>query len=254
MQFLFQKYKIEEDVKPKLNDFFKPLFDLISNYSERIVVGTTNYDLAIETYCNLTGSDYQCVDGFHMSGNSHIWNPNYLNENFDRPGERFVYLHKIHGSLNWTGKSPDLIKYDQIPNFEPESSVKPSTIIAPTLSPKNAYSEPPFQFLLENFSKHLLESDICIVIGFSFRDNYITEHFKEFIDNRKHLIIVSPNCYRDYAENIFNLQNDYSDEGIKEWSTSHARGAVNRHVSFIDLPFDGENNNKTFEKIKNMLK
>ena len=253
MDNLFQTYQIEDEKKPLLKNFFKTLFDLISKYSDSIEVGTTNYDLAVETFCNLPATDYQCVDGFKMVGLNFQWNSKSLNENFEKSREKFVYLHKIHGSLNWQGKDSALRKYGDIANFEPEGSGSPSTVIAPTLSPKDAYSKQPFSFLLQNFSEKLQNSDVCIVIGFSFRDEDISQYFRQFVINKKHMIIVSPSCFRNYAQNLFHLKNDMTDEVIKEWATSHAR-AENRNVSFIDLPFNSDNNKEVFKKIESKLK
>jgi len=252
MQNLFQTYQIEDEKKPLLKNFFKTLFDLISKYSDAIEVVTTNYDLAVETFCNLPATDYQCVDGFAVSGKGYYWNPELFNQNFDPSRGKFVKLYKIHGSLDWQGTGKQIKKLGSIPNFEP-SGATPSTVIAPTLSQKDEYDNEPFSLLLQHFSKKLSDSDVCIVIGFSFRDREISKHFEEYVKNGKHLIIVSPNCHKDYIENLFQTKNVFSNGDIKNFANTHAI-SKNRRVNLIDSPFEGKNDQKIFEDLENYLK
>jgi hypothetical protein len=135
MRYIFETYKIATESAPSLKDFFDTLFSCIDKYSNRIDIGTTNYDLAVETFCNLSGSDHRFVDGFEISGKKYTWNPQVFQK---APTGKLVYLYKIHGSLNWRGKTNNLIKYDSMPSFEDDDALSPSTVIAPTLSPKDA--------------------------------------------------------------------------------------------------------------------
>lgn len=252
MIYLFETYKIAEKEESKLKKFFDGLFGIIYPYSNRIDVGTTNYDLSVETFCNLGGSDYHIIDGFEFIDNHYNWNQKV----FDKTDEKikYVYLHKIHGSLNWVGRDSNIIKHAKIPNFLPiGSNQEYNAIIAPTLSPKDAYEKEPFSSLLKFYSEKLLNSDVCIVIGFSFRDDDITKYFKEFVDKGKHLIIISPSCRSDYVKNLFKLRVDGNDTEINGYANAHAI-SNERHVDFIDSSCDEENNKEIFKKIESALK
>src|SRR5438094_2814630 len=221
MHFLFQNYKIKSEFKSELREFFRNLFCLITKYSDRIDIGTTNYDLAVETFCNSKGSGYRLVDGFEFD-TTYIWRPEVFQQN--NVGEKCVYLYKIHGSLDWTGQNTSITK-DDMPTYRESGGSSANTIIAPTLSPKDAYDKKPFSTLLNLYGEKLLDSHVCIVIGFSFRDSDVSNYFKTFVEKGKHLIIISPSCHRNYVTNLFKLKDEGNEAEMKDIANTHGHSS-----------------------------
>jgi len=50
-------------------------------------------------------------------------------------------------------------------------------LIAPTISPKDGHEKEPFKTIRQKFINYLEIADVCIVIGFSFRDKKVAEPF-----------------------------------------------------------------------------
>ena len=247
MQKLFEKYQIEPNCHSVLNNFYSELFGLLNNYSKRIDVGTTNYDLAIETFCNLNASSYTCIDGFKIEGTKFVWNARKFEETFKRASEQPISLYKIHGSLNWIRDGSAITKTERI-EYKPTKNDTLNVIIAPTLSPKTGSEVEPFKSLFEKFIERLDNSDVCIVIGTSFRDEIIAKKFVDFIEKGKHLIIISPTCYQNYARELYN-QKSIPDLNCTEWAKFYSLEKDGR-VTFIDLSVSPETNNELFSRLK----
>ena len=248
MSYLFHTYKIKEERISDLKEFYSNLFKIIEKYSNPIAVGTTNYDLAIETFCNVGNSDYSYIDGFEMISHRSRFNPPI----FDKPdvSKKIIRLYKIHGSLNWVGNPPHVEKQDRI-GFQVWGGDSPSIIIPPTLSPKDEVE--PFSTLLQRYSEELLNSDVCVVIGFSFRDEHISKYFRKFMDEGKRLIIISPNCRRDYAINLVRGKDNRSTESeINEYADAHSI-SENRKINFIPLSCEVKNNKEILTRLENIL-
>lgn len=100
---IIQRYS---DVKRQLvNDLYKPLFEflfsLVNPAKHCLPIFTTNYDTAIEDFCEANASDYEIVDGFLNRGREFVWSAGKFH-NFSRPsGKRCIVLFKLHGSVDW---------------------------------------------------------------------------------------------------------------------------------------------------------
>jgi hypothetical protein len=106
------------------------------------------------------------------------------------PPDSILYL-KIHGSLDWKENGERIIKTSEEakptdPNFAQ------SLWIAPTLYGKEL-NVPPFDEIYLKFTKELGETDVCLCIGYSFRDKFIKTEFDTFIKSKKKLFILDPN-------------------------------------------------------------
>jgi len=249
MQDLFQKYRWNEDEDDKKAlEFYITLFELVSKYSNKIFLGTTNYDQAVEQACAQSNLKYECIDGFeHYQGDISKWNGKRFTEEFNGQGTP-VYLYKIHGSLNW--------KYDGTGNIEKdnrdirfERGSGTNVLIAPTLSPKTAQTKEPFVTLLSELRDKLNKADVCIVTGFSFRDIHISEIFQEFINSGKDFIVISPTGYLNYCDNLFGEKFN-STEARNAWLRKHRNG---KKLHFINEPVEHENNDKVFGQLLAIL-
>lgn len=249
MQELFKTYRIESTVHPQLRNFYGGLFSLLKKFTNRIIIGTTNYDLAVEDFCRLESSSYTCVDGFKVSGSKFVWMPQKWDEFIAGVTDTPVILLKIHGSLNWINRG-NIEKSDNI-EYSPTNEGQANTIVPPTLSPKDAENIEPFKTILTRFELSLDNADVCIAIGSSFRDDIIAEKLIKFLDLGKHLIIISPSCYENYSRGICQ-QNEISDAECVEWAKAQS-SQRKRKITFINESVNDQTSLTIFNKIENAI-
>ena len=168
-------------------------------------VFTLNYDGTVEAMCEKFEIPF--CDGFSPN-----WNPNYFEE-----GEKArIRLYKIHGSLFWfkTRRS----KYIKLPlkdidirklHYFTDEDIS-ETIIYPLLT-KEVYTGP-FPWLIQQFRNKLLRTNLCIVIGYSFRDDSIRKIIFEQMESNPELwlYLVSPHA-TEVKKAILNLHSDFFD-------------------------------------------
>lgn len=150
-------------------------------------VFTLNYDSVIEN--TLENGNIKYSDGFDP-----FWNTS----SFERNDIQFK-LYKLHGSLYWfTTTKGKLIKVP-IKGLE-ASRIKYITgedltevIIYPTIQ-KIKFSRI-YSFLDYTFTDRLSKSNVCVIIGYSFRDEDITKKLRESIqvNNALWILIINPN-------------------------------------------------------------
>jgi hypothetical protein len=113
-----------------------------------------------------------------------------------------VHLYKLHGSLNWKmhkiygveATSEERRSYD--PNY------LENLLIYPTLSPKENAEIEPYKTIREEFRKFMEAADVCVVIGFLFRDEHINTVFSDFYRRGKSIILVSPSADKNIYANL----------------------------------------------------
>jgi hypothetical protein len=154
---------------------YEPLFDLIFTYvdpSEHCVpIFTTNYDLAIETFCEKPYHKYGLTEGLDtdLSSKMTYWDRSQFDLFSLWEGHQNLVLFKLHGSVDWIRleKSGRIVRapamYDAL-----DSDEYKNTIIYPT-GDKAANREPYFS-AYEYFSRCCEQAELLIVIGYSFRD------------------------------------------------------------------------------------
>jgi hypothetical protein len=182
---------------------YEPLLDLVFGYVDAaehcLPIFTTNYDLAIETYCETAGIKYDLEDGLELDplAKTAYWNRNQ----FDHYGltgyrERHLVQFKLHGSVDWirAEKSGRIVRapamYDLLDSDEFQNA-----IIYPAGN-KAANREPYFS-AYEYFSSCCERAKVLIVIGYSFRDYDALNRLlgaRERNDGLK-IILVSPEAY-----------------------------------------------------------
>lgn len=249
MQELFKTYRIEPTFHPQLQNFYGGLFSLLKKFTNRIIIGTTNYDLAVEDFCRLESSSYTCVDGFKVSGSKFVLMLQKLEEFIAGVTDTPIILLKIHGSLNWINHG-NIEKSDNV-GYSPTNNGQANTIIPPTLSPKDAGNVEPFKTILAKFELSLDNADVCIAIGSSFRDDIIAEKLLKFLEQGKHLIIVSPSCYQNYSRGICQ-QNEISDTECVEWAKAQSSQGK-RKITFINEYVTDQTSHAIFTKIENAI-
>ena len=147
-------------------------------------VFTTNYDLYSEIALDSLGIHY--VNGF-SGGIKKYFNPTIFNyalaERMDLSLgkwsviDNFIYLYKIHGSINWIQdeEQTKLFRVREIQETSFEDLKKKDVImIHPTPLKQNASMGSPYSDLFREFQKKLMRNNnILITLGYSFSDEHI---------------------------------------------------------------------------------
>ncbi len=193
---VFNNYRWEGKYDEDLEQIYNPIFDLLKEYSEEIVICTTNYDKAIENYCEI--KQYWCVDGFKEKFGAYRWCKGEFYYPQKIEGKTYVYLYKLHGSLDWKeNRNEEIIKTHE-EGRPSDPSYKGNLLVYPTLDPKPREAEP-FTSIMNEFIKRIDDADIIIVIGFSFRDKAISDLL---LTQSKKLIIIDGGGMLVYYKNI----------------------------------------------------
>ena len=116
-----------------------------------------------------------------------------------------LFLYKIHGSLTWKKDYESrIVKIPHVENLLESESFSGITLVSPTRTPKDDECIEPFKTLIEKFAERIELCDVCIVIGYSFRDS-LNETFRKFLANDgKLLIVISPTASLDIDKNFLN--------------------------------------------------
>lgn len=183
--------------------FFSQLPPRMSSVLE---VFTTNYDRAVEEFC-ATLRNVQLIDGFAHDEKRRVWewDPSILDTPLTDPRrESTLALYKLHGSLDWR-KTID----GRIEQVRPEEPIGPggarsfeeNVLIYP--GGKAQPISEPFRKLYEVFALRIGAVTRCLVIGFSFRDEYLNVGFTEFLERKNTtLIVISPSATKNVQANL----------------------------------------------------
>lgn len=146
---------------------------------------TTNYDLYSEKALDNIGVLY--ANGF-SGGISKYFNPtifNYayaermdLSQNKWNIIDNFIYLYKIHGSVNWIEDDSATNKLFKIKEIQDASFDKlkdeETLMIYPSPTKQNASLGSPYSDLFREFQKKLMQNNnVLITMGYSFSDEHI---------------------------------------------------------------------------------
>lgn len=199
-EHILKAYSWDFDRDEELVSVYDPVFSALEKATNKITVFTTNYDNAVENYCNMS-NQYSCVDGFAINGSHHKWDErNYSIDGIEHP----VYLYKLHGSLDWKEhKRHGIIKFPS-ETHRGAPNVARDIVIMPTRSPKEEENFHPLNKLFKMFAQNLKEARGCIVIGYSFRDDKINEVLLSFIEKIRIVAVISPTAVEDVKNNLFN--------------------------------------------------
>jgi hypothetical protein len=150
---------------------------LLKTDSYPMVVFTTNYDPAVEDFCEIHG--YGLTDGFEAIGRQDVWDRKHF-YSFDKHDpaiakalEPSVVLFKLHGSANWFKSKGKIILSSPMYTNDPDY---PNVMIYPATN-KVAKDEP--FFTAYDYLQRLLDkAESCLAIGYSFRDYDTLMRFK----------------------------------------------------------------------------
>lgn len=157
--------------------------------SQPLVIFTTNYDLAIEKLHE--GGRVELTDGFNRDKYiKPIWSRDEYDYYQPSGGGEDVVLFKLHGSVDWVS-TPQGIQRVDIPTRNPGGA---KTVIAYPSRLKKEIHEEPFRTNYDYLIACLLHAKLCVVIGFSFRDQEIVEelHLAMELNDELELMIIDP--------------------------------------------------------------
>lgn len=215
--FLLKKC-INEENNSKYTDvldlyalFYKKLIYRDSNLSKTNIF-TTNYDLYTETALDKLGILY--TNGF--SGlveryfNPMVFNYAYaeqmeLSNNKWNVIDNFIYLYKIHGSINWVESNNQnhlfKVKEMQIPDTSGKN-----VMIYPTPMKQVASFASPYSDLFREFQKKLMQDkNVLIVIGYSFSDEHINNLVYQALTIPNFRLIIFQNSDNDNIKKLIEL-------------------------------------------------
>lgn len=168
-------------------EYLRPLLDFAPREPSKdqapLDIFTVNYDNAIEALCE--EHDLPYTDGFGPD-----WGPG----NFKR-GNYCVRIYSIHGSISWyrTRRKRSLVRIPVDPTTQVRYYTDDDTsemMLYPTFT--KAEQAEPYATLLEEMRRRLssTETKTCVVIGYSFRDEYLNELFRNAMHVNRDLLLV----------------------------------------------------------------
>jgi len=195
-RFIREKTIVSED---KI-DYLAPLKEFIGKY-KILDIFSVNYDTCIEQFCKEYGLRY--TDGFEL-----YWHPELFENDYD------VKLYKIHGSVMWY--LTDRGTYVKIPIASKEkdeieliTGETAKTLMVYPMGGKWEYAEPLLE-LIRRLHEGLENTGVCIIIGYSFRDDYIRRIFFEAAQKNKDLTIflIAPDAGKIYDDKLKFIDKD----------------------------------------------
>jgi len=147
---------------------------------------TTNYDLCIEQYSNSKG--IPMTNGFDADPTKTKLIFNINNLNIQREDNR-IRLHKLHGSIDqWiTDKEEIILMPTKQETTIYGDKIRGELLIYP-VQEKYIYQDPYFE-IFHLFQEKLKRTPLCIIIGYSFRDNAVNNIFYNSIKENHQLKI-----------------------------------------------------------------
>lgn len=175
---------------------YNPLLERLCSFGRVLPVFTTNYDWVFESIAAAKNEKVNFIDGFTTgSAMGEHWDQAVF-KNFEPNENRMnLALFKLHGSTSWyKEESPPqrILKYTAEPSMNLPGAR--SVLIYPTQVKDKAVKEDPFKTAYEYLLETLVRTNLCIVIGFSFRDPAIHETFRTALEknSKLKLIVVEP--------------------------------------------------------------
>lgn len=170
---------------------------LESNSPRHLPVFTTNYDTAIEDFVDTAGDEFQLFDGF-STGSRRVWSPDILHQYRAKSAnaQRYrILLFKLHGSSTWRLNTRTR-KYSKESTAEPaaEGSAHENALVWPGLT--KTIKEGPYETHYAYLEECLRHAQLCVVVGFSFRDQVIRDHFTDALAANQllRIAVIDPNA------------------------------------------------------------
>jgi hypothetical protein len=184
----------------KTVEVYEPLFDVLFERllpSQCLTIFTTNYDPAIEDFCQQKHEQYALCDGFEYDRASRqsYWSRSAF-DNFQlEPNKKNIVLFKLHGSVDWVlVKANQKIRRGQAMYDQMDSDAYGNILIYPATN--KIATEDPFYTGYEYFERCCERAKVCLAIGYSFRDYDALTRLRGAVsvNDRLHLLLVGPSA------------------------------------------------------------
>jgi hypothetical protein len=183
--FLLDKCKNEANNKayPDVLDLYKLFYKKLiyrDNNLSKTNIFTTNYDLYSESALDTLGVLYcNGFSGFvERSFNPAVFNYAFaeqmeLSNNKWNVIDNFIYLYKLHGSINWI-ESEEQNHLFNVREVQDLDKVTGKRMIYPTPMKHMATLASPYSDLFREFQKKIMQDKtVLVVVGYSFSDEHI---------------------------------------------------------------------------------
>lgn len=225
-KLITQNYKWDSSSNKAAEKILHALFDLVKSAKGHVTLFTTNYDTVIEEYCGNDDRKLERIDGFvyDAARRKVVWDGKFAPQIDDFPTK--VFLYKLHGSMNWLAGGPgDGVLVVQKPDTGSSDDRTRDMYIRPSLDAKGvATKKEPYATILDEFGRKLSLFDVCIVVGYSFRDPHIVKELIKFATSGKTLVLLSPTATSDFRDNA-----------LKEYPTLRKKAKWNSSGSIHNL-------------------
>jgi hypothetical protein len=163
--------------------------------SALLPVFTTNYDPAIEAFCEGNFARYSLTDGFRYieAERREGWDPAHFDSPSRHLAKRNLALFKLHGSADWITIDSRIRRAE--PRYVTDGEENWNNCLVYPAKKKVSLEDPYFtcyDYLLQCLER----TNICVTIGYSFRDYDALTRVKSAMLNNEHLvlIVISPDA------------------------------------------------------------
>lgn len=189
-QRMYESYLIDSDQETIL-DKAAANYSILSKIFHKTpaVVFTTNFDTIFEALRYTRKLDADILTGMGGNQPQHFKWANFLHSQ----NQKQILVFKLHGSVTWERKQEAIREsFAQLPTPRGGTRIPNVALVEPVLSKRQADS--PFREMYRIFAAVLETNRLCVVIGFSFRDDEIREMVKRRLDQKAdfRLLIVAP--------------------------------------------------------------
>jgi hypothetical protein len=148
---------------------------------------TLNYDLVIEHYFDIERIGDRLKTGFTSSGMRMFWNPH---EGYEwDTANRFTNLVKLHGSIDQVFTKQGIEKRQAPPQVGYYTTLPLDDMLVFPVHEKYVTLSPYFE-MFALLRERLRREPVCVIIGYSFRDEAVNNAFVDAIHDNPRLKII----------------------------------------------------------------
>jgi len=171
---VFRHYR-EMILPPWYQKAFEDLLQLLILPDWPLVIFTTNYDPMVEEFCRLAQGWTLCA-GFTNDAavGEYYWSRRAYEEFTMERGGRAITLFKLHGSTTWVRQGRRILKSPAF--YTGDDEMCENVMIFPAT--RKVAIEDPYFTGYDYLEKCLSAAQLCLVVGYSFRDYDTLMRFK----------------------------------------------------------------------------
>jgi len=172
---VFSTYELDQMKEQSAVDLYRPFLSKIMEHTENTVlpIFTTNYDRVLTVA--VEGLGYELVDGFRNERRRRFFRP----ETYQSGKPKDVHLFHLHGAINWRRTKDGRIEWLTTGERVSKSSkIYSENVLIPLGSHQYPYVEP-FKTCHDYLRTYLEKAKVCIIVGYTFRNEPINYIFEE---------------------------------------------------------------------------